>query len=255
VITKKKPLEYLLLRGGLMYHQPVSQDETDIFSKVATEERMRLFKDLANARGEVICKGDSDEIYRLTVERITPKFELQCSIPFGFPSPKNEKKILGNFFLGGERYFFKTPVKVDAEVVFLRMDSDLFHLQRRQNYRIKIPENYQATLLISTLNKAPVKLSGQLYDLSSSGCRVRLTASTPMLEPGNIIEGHVVIGKRESLEVEGTVRHHKVEKGAALTKQVFGVEFKPLSSLLEGRLFAITMDLHREFFSRLNTKK
>lgn len=237
-----------------MYHQPVSQDGTDIFSKVSADERMRLFKDLANVRGEVTCKGEGDEVYRLTVERATAKMELQCSVPFGLTSPKKEKDLLGNFFLGGERYFFKTPVKVDGDVVVLRMDADLFHLQRRQNYRIKIPENYQATLLISAVNRGVVKLTGQLSDLSSGGCRVVLTAGTPMLEPGDIIEGHVVIGKRDSLEIEGTIRHHKVEKGASLTKQVFGVEFKPLSSLLEGRLFAITMDLHREFFSRLNTK-
>jgi len=237
-----------------MYHQHVSQDGNDIFSKVSADERLRLFKDLAKVRGEVTCKGDGDEVYRLIVERATAKQELQCSTPFGLASPKKEKEILGNFFLGGERYFFKTPVRVDGDVVVLRMDADLFHLQRRQSYRIKIPESYQATLLISSLNKSKTKLSGQLYDLSSGGCRVVMTASTPTLQHGDIIEGHIVIGKRESLEVEGTVRHHKIEKGASLTKQVFGVEFKPLSAQLEGRLFAITMDLHREFFSRLNKK-
>lgn len=238
-----------------MYHQRVSQDGTDIFSKVTADERMRLFRDLATARGEVTCKGDSDEIYRLTVERATAKAELQCSVPFGLNSPKQEKELLGNFFLGGERYFFKTPVKVDGDVVVLRMDADLFHLQRRQNYRIKIPENYQATLLISSVNRLGVKLSGQISDLSSGGCRVILTASEPLLKPDDVLDAHVVVGKRDSLEIEGIVRHHKVEKGAAITKQVFGVEFKTLSSLIEGRLFAITMDLHREFFSRLNSKK
>lgn len=232
----------------------MSNDGTDIFSKVTAEERTRLFRDLATARGEVTCKGDRDEIYRLTVERATAKSELQCSVPFGLNSPKNETELLGNFFLGGERYFFKTPVKVDGDVVVLRMDRDLFHLQRRQNYRIKIPENYQATLLISKLNGGTVKLSGQISDLSSGGCRVTLTAADPLLKTDDVLNTHVVIGKRESLEIEGIVRHHKVEKGASTTKQVFGVEFKALSSLLEGKLFAITMDLHREFFSRLNSK-
>lgn len=237
-----------------MYHQLVSQDGADIFSKVSANERMRLFRDLATARGEITCKGESDEIYRLTVERATAKQELQCSVPFGFQSPKSESELLGNFFLGGERYFFKSPVKVDSDVVVLRMDGDLFHLQRRQNYRIKIPENYQASLLISSVNKKDLKLSGQLYDLSSGGCRVVLTATTPELKSGDSLSGHIVVGKRESLEFEGTIKHHKIEKAASATKQVFGVEFKPLSALLEGKLFAVTMDLHREFFSRLNKK-
>lgn len=238
----------------MRYHHRVSQETSDIFSKVSPDERQRLFKDLAAVRGIITGKGDGDEVYRLVLERTVANMELQCSISFGFPSPKKEKDLLVNFFIGGERYFFKTPVRVDADIVILRMDGDLFHLQRRQNYRIKIPENYQAHLLISKRNKITEKLRGQLYDLSSGGCRVVLMANSPILEPGDHIEGFIQIGRRDTLEIEGTIRHHKLEKAVSVHKQIFGVEFKPLTPLLEGKLFAITMDLHREFFSRLNAK-
>lgn len=237
-----------------MYHQGVSQETGDIFSKVNAEEQLRLFKDLATVRGEVVCKGDNDDIYRLIVERAMGKQELHCSVPFGLHKPAKEKELLGNFFLGGERYFFKTPVRIDQDIVVLRMDTELFHLQRRQNYRIRIPENYEAHFLITSYNKSPVKLSGRISDLSSGGCRLTLTASTPTLEAGDRIDGHIVIGKREPLEIEATVRHHKAEKHGATIRQIFGLEFKSLSPQIEGKLFAVTMDLHREFFSRLNTK-
>ncbi|WP_413291621.1 flagellar brake protein [Bdellovibrio sp. HCB337] len=237
-----------------MYHQNVSQETGDIFSKVNNEERLRLFKDLATIRGEIACKGESDEIYRLTVERTSGKVELQCSIPFGLAAPAQEKELLGNFFIGGERYFFKTPVRVEKDVVILRMDGELFHLQRRQNYRIKIPDSYQAHILITAHNKGKVKLKGQIYDLSSGGCRVVFHGADPAIESGDYIDGHIVIGRREPLEIESTVRHHKIEKSGNASKQIFGLEFKSLSTQVEGKLFAITMDLHREFFSRLNTK-
>lgn len=240
---------------ALIYHHSVNQETGDIFSKVSSDERLRLFKDLATVRGEILCKGDSNDIYRFVVERATGKQELHCSIPFGLSLPTKEQELLGNFFIGGERYFFKTPVRVENDVVILRMDADLFHLQRRQNYRIKIPDSYQAQFLITSHNKRPIKLSGQIYDLSSGGCRVSLAAADPILETEDRIDGHIAIGNREPLEIEGTIRHHKIEKSGALTKQIFGVEFKPLSTQIEGKLFAITMDLHREFFSRLNTKK
>jgi hypothetical protein len=233
----------------------VSQDNTpDIFSKLSADERLRLFKDLANVRGEIVCKGERDDVFRLTVERATGKQELQCSVPFGFSLPNSESDILGNFFIGGERYFFKTPVRVEGNIVILRMDTEIFHLQRRQNYRIRIPEKYQATLLISSHNKAAIKLSAQLIDLSSGGCRVALAASLPILETGDRIDGHIVIGKKDSIEIEGTVRHHKLEKSVPTTKQIFGVEFKALSTTIEGKIFAITMELHREFFSKLYAK-
>ena len=234
-----------------MYHQTVT-NEADIFSKVTATERLRLFKDLATARGEILCKGDLDEVYRLVAERTNPRNELYCSIPFGLPSPTGEKELLSNFFIGGERYFFRTPVRVENQLAIIKIDNELFHLQRRQNYRIKIPENYLAQILISELNKALVKLTGNINDLSSGGCRVTLMSATPELEIGDKISGHIVIGRRESLEIEGTIRHHKTEKSIKAIRQIFGVEFKPLSPILEGRLFAITMDLHREFFSRLN---
>jgi len=230
------------------------KESEDIFSKVSTDEKLRLFKDLATVRGEVICKGDSDDIYRLTAERAIGKLELQCSVPFGFVKPEQEKELLGNFFIGGERYFFKTPVKVNHDVVVLRMDTELFHLQRRQNYRIRIPESYQAQLLITAHNKLRVKLSAQVIDLSSGGCRVSLTASTPLIENEDRIDGYLVIGKRESLAVECIVRHHKSEKHVTTLKQIFGLEFKELSPQVEGKIFAITLDLHREFFSRLSSK-
>jgi c-di-GMP-binding flagellar brake protein YcgR len=161
--------------------------------------------------------------------------------------------MICNFFIGGERYFFSSTVRIEKDQIALRIDQDLFHLQRRQNYRIKIPDAYTATLLISQLNKAGSKLTGQISDLSSGGCRVVMTASTPVLEIGDIISGHIVIGKREPLEIEGTIRHHKLEATTKSSKQTFGVEFRQLDHFLEGKLFAITMDLHREFFSRLKT--
>ncbi len=232
----------------------MSQNITDIFSKLRPDERVSLFKDLANVRGEITVKGESPTLFRFLVMATSGEQQLHCSVPLGFPQPQKEVDVLGSFFLGGERYFFKTPVSIEGDLVILRMDTDLFRLQRRQNYRIKIPESYKASLLISVHNKIPTKLKGQLLDLSSGGCRIALVANAPILESGDRLEGHITIGNRESLEIEATVNHHKIENRASAIKQIFGIEFKPLTSMLEGKLFAITMDLHREFFSRLNTK-
>lgn len=233
----------------------MSQQENEIFSKVSDQERLRLFKDLATTRTQLVCKGESDQIYYFVAERTNPRQELMCSLPFGAPAPVHDKDLVCNFFIGGERYFFRTLAAMEKESVILKTNTDLFHLQRRQNYRIKIPENYTSKFLITKLNLVPSKLSGNIYDLSSGGCRVVMIASSPILATGDKILGFISVGNRESLEVEGTVRHHTRQDYATKpTKQIFGVEFNSLSSILEGKLFAITMDLHREFFSRLNTK-
>ncbi|MGZ3742604.1 MAG: PilZ domain-containing protein [Pseudobdellovibrionaceae bacterium] len=226
----------------------MNRNATDIFSKLSAEEGLRLFKDLANIRGEIICKGDGKDVFRLTLERAPGKQELHCSVPFGLPRPQKESDILGNFFIGGERYFFKTSLRNEGNTVILQM-AEVFHLQRRQNYRIKIPDNYQANLLVSRHNNAKVKLKGQLRDLSCGGCRAVFSGEDPLFEKGDVIAGELLIKNREPLEIEGILRYHKLEKNIAKSRQIFGVEFK-LSPLFEGKLYAITMDLHREFFSK-----
>jgi hypothetical protein len=232
----------------------VSQD-SDIFSKVIDSEKRRLFKDLATSRSAIVCKGESDQIYHFITERAGPGEVIACSVPLGMPLPTGEKDLLCNFFIGGERYFIKSLPGIDKDLVVLRTDQDLFHLQRRQNYRIKIPENFSALFLISEHRNSPVKLSGYIYDLSSGGCRVELIASNPVLAVGDEVTGHICIDKKEPIELKGVIRHHKLEAFASRTsKQTFGLEYTSLTPLLEGKLFAITMDLHREFFSRLNSK-
>lgn len=224
---------------------------SDMFSKINDQERLRLFKDLAAARVEIAAKGVPDEIYRFNVDRTTPRSQLICTVPFGLNTPESGKDLVCQFFIGGERYFFKALARIEHEKVVLEINSPLFHLQRRQSYRIKIPEKYPAKFLISELNKQGVKLTTDIVDLSSSGCRVALVASSPVLQPGDQIKAHLVVGNREPLEVEGIIRHHKLETFATKpSKQTFGVELNTSSSLIEGKLFSITMDLHREFFSR-----
>ncbi|MBC7370139.1 MAG: PilZ domain-containing protein [Bdellovibrionaceae bacterium] len=240
--------------GTLMYHEFVTKEQ-DIFEKVNNQEKLRLFKDLATTRTELICKGESDQIYRFIAERTHPNNTVVCSVPYGIPQPLNDNDLVCNFFIGGERYFFRSLVTIDKDQVQLSFQNELFHLQRRQNYRIKIPEKYTAAFLISEHKNSAVKLSAHIFDLSSGGARVEMTAAEPVLTLGDQITAHLFLGKREPLEIEGIIRHHKIEKFATKPpKQIFGVEFSSMSPLLEGKLFAITMDLHREFFSRLNTK-
>lgn len=232
----------------------MSQDQGDIFSKVSTEERQSLFKDLATAHGEIVCKGEGDEIYRLVAARITDLRELFCSFAPGSPKPLQEKELFGNFFLGGERYFFKTPVHVGEKVAVLRTDVELFHLQRRQNYRLKIPESYQSKFTALTRNQAPLKFSGRVTNLSLHGCAVVLKQEVPDLKTGDLLSVQLQIGFREPLALEGTVKHVKVEYLREETRQSFGIEFQSVTSQIEARLFSLTMDLYRELFSRINTR-
>jgi hypothetical protein len=228
--------------------------DAEIFNKLTESERDRLLRDLADVHGDILCKGDGEDLYRLKVERIGNNKELYCLAASPTAIPESETDLLGNFSLGGERYFFRSPAIIHQEFVTLRADGEVFHLQRRQNYRLKIPANYRALFTIMSHQGKPMKVNADILDLSTGGCKAELKTAGLVLLEGDEIEGMLLIAGREAIGIKGVIRHRKAEATNLGSRQTFGVEFSGVSAPLEAKLFAITMDLHRQFFTRLNNK-
>lgn len=213
------------------------------------DEKAKLWDDMAKARGEFLCKGTDDSICKLRVVLFNSKHQaLECT----FESPvtmKDQEEYLGHFFLGGEKYYFQSKAQVVNGKVLIPVPQELYHLQRRQNYRVHIPDGYQAFYNIILVNQKPQKITGQLADLSGQGCRVIYRLDAPLMKAGDQVTGHLLIGKRSPIEVQGIVRHIKVDESNKVI-QTFGIEFTPLTPILENKLFAITLEIHKEVFRR-----
>lgn len=213
------------------------------------EEKQKLWMDLAQARGDLLCKGSQDSICKLKVQIFNSKTQcLECT----FESPvtmQEHEEYLGHFFLGGEKYYFQSKAQLHQGKVVIPVPEELYYLQRRQNYRVKIPDGYQGFYNIVMVNQQPQKITGQLADLSSQGCRVIYRMDSPMMKSGDKVVGHLIIGKRPPIEIEGEVRHIKTDDSNKII-QTFGIEFTPLTSIMENKLFAITMEIHKEVFRR-----
>lgn len=227
-------------------------DSQDAFTKISKpEDREKLLWDLSAARGEILCKGTTDHILKLKAYKLE-KDKLHCLISGDSVRPTfTHENVIASFHLGGEKYFFQAVAEYDRGEIFFVAAFDLFHLQRRQNYRVKIPESYKAHLDIVTVNDQPMHLVGSLYDISSGGCRVVYQMDAPLIKMDDNLKAKVYVGKKAPIEVEAVVRHVKPDP-TRKNGQVFGLEFKPLSPALEARMFGITMDLHRELFSKFS---
>lgn len=224
--------------------------DQDIFTLIKDEnDKTKLWVDLGAAKGEIICKGKEDALCKVRVtffnaatESIEGTFETSTLMADG-------EDYLGHFFLGGEKYYFQTKARVSKGTIVIRIPDELYHLQRRQNYRVRLPEIYPAFYNIIQVNSKPEKIPGRLADLSSQGCRVVYRMDSPLMKMGDKVIGQLVIGQRAPIEVHGIVRHIKTHEGSKVI-QTFGIEFMPLPSILENKLFAITMELHKELFKR-----
>lgn len=224
--------------------------DKEIFTLVSKEkEKVKLFQDLANARAEVICKGDSDNLCKLKAYSYNDQTHfLECNNN-STTVLKNGEEFLGYFFLGGEKYYFEGNIQVLHGAYSIALPKELYHLQRRQNYRVKVPESYGAHFDIFKVNGQPQPIKGVLANLSSQGCLVVYRMDNPLMKVGDKLDGNLFIGEREGIELEGIVRHIKVDDKNKVI-QTFGIEFTPLNPILENRLFAITMEIHKEIFKR-----
>ncbi|MDG0816914.1 flagellar brake protein [Bdellovibrio svalbardensis] len=224
--------------------------DKEIFSLISkVEEKTKLFQDLANARGEILCKGQDENLVKLRVQTYTEKTQFLDCISESQASLKNDEEFLGYFFLGGEKYYFEGKIIAYQNRYSVQLPTELYHLQRRQNYRVKVPDGYTSSFNIITVNGKASNIIGQLADISSQGCRVIYRMDNPLMKVGDQVVGHLIVGKRAPFELQGIVRHIKVDEGNKVI-QTFGIEFTPLSPILENKLFAITMELHKEIFKR-----
>jgi hypothetical protein len=226
-------------------------DGQEAFKKISKkEEREKLLHDLAVAHGEILCKGQSDFILKLRTFKLE-KDRLRCQIlPESGRLQVTQENLIASFNLGGDKYFFQAVGHLEGGEIVFNAAFELFHLQRRQNYRVKIPESYKAHLDIVSINGQQAKMVGTLYDVSSGGCRAAYKKNSSLIKIDDVLEALIYIGRREPLQVTALVRHAKPDPQDKDT-QIFGLEFKPLSPALENRMFGITMDLHRELFSKI----
>lgn len=222
-------------------------DNKNIFKKISiTSERDEVLLDLAKAGAEMICKGSDETLYKVVANRFEKRL-LICKMKSGEKFPDfTYQDIITCFFLGGYKYFFQAKCKTVANELVFDFPFDIFQLQRRQSYRLIIPSSFKSTILITSHKKMPVNIRGDIHDLSTGGCRINLNqekTSSSHFEMDDLVEVTLQFSGRDALTSQAFVRYIK--------GQTLGLEFFETSPKFEAKVFSITMDLHKEFFSHL----
>ncbi len=226
------------------------QPNQDIFTKISDpSDKARLFLDLAAKRGEVISKVPDPraDVFVLMAYDYSNQ-TLHCKVSGASTHIEPTGSLVLTFFIGGEKYFFQTTYKAIGDIVSIACQNPLFHLQRREDYRIKIPINYKALLEINSVNAKTSKKSIPIIDLSGGGCRIHIDTRTQELQVNDTIRGHLFLPDRNPIDVNGSIRHIRQEvqgKGP----MVCGIQFVGQTDIMKNRIIAVVMDLYRELFA------
>lgn len=227
-----------------------SLPSADIFTRISdVSEKARLLLDLANSRGDLVAKRpepNADAFVLMALSYANEK--LNCKITGATSGLPPQGSLVLTCFVGGEKYFFQAEYQISADMVVLSTNQPLFHLQRREDYRIRIPMSYKALLEIVSINGQTRKTAIPLMDLSGGGCRISVDPKFLGLKIHDEIKGHVFLPDRSPIPVIGSIRHVRMEnhgKGPLIC----GIQFVGLTEPLKNRIVAVVMDIYRELFT------
>jgi c-di-GMP-binding flagellar brake protein YcgR len=222
----------------------------DIFTRISdSSEKTRLFMDLAQSRGELIAKRPepSADAFMLIATDYSSE-RLLCKLTGATTTLPAKGNLTVTCFVGGEKYFFQANYTYANDQVTLQTSEPLFHLQRREDYRIRIPLSYRALLEIVSINGQTKKTAIPIMDLSGGGCRIQVDPKVLPLKSHDEIRGHLFLPDRDPIQVVGSLRHTRMENHGK-GPMICGIQFVGLTEPMKNRIVAVVMDLYRELFA------
>lgn len=219
-----------------------------IFKAVnSAQDKKNLFNKITEDQGEIVIKDKQDRSIPLKAVSMNDQGQIQCDIPEGMTLNYGFQDVLtATFSLGAEKYLFETSMGPYKDGVNLTV-FNLFHLQRRKNFRYVLPQNYIGTFKVKSLNHKAVSIECKLVDLSTEGCAVVWSMDMNSMQMDDLVEAEVCLGNRSPIPVHGFVKNMRMKTDMEF---VLGVEFDHLAKASEGKIISTLTDLQREIYLR-----
>jgi hypothetical protein len=210
------------------------------------KQKKYLFEQLTAIEGAILVKGSEDEAEHVNAVSMNTNGQIQCIITDGGNFKFSFNKTLTCYFrVNNEKYMFEaTGIPFEGGVNLTI--KDVFHLQRRKNFRYTLPTGFQADCMIATLNQASFNTNLRLIDLSTEGCAVLSTAEMPTMRLDDRVEAVIFLGDRDPIPVQGFVKNLRVQGD----DMVIGLEFNHLANASEFAITSAIVEMQRAVFQK-----
>lgn len=167
------------------------------------------------------------------------------------------QKAVFSFVLGEIKYLFKAEFDiVQGKTVLITPTSEFYYIQRRDNERLNIPEDYYAVFKFTSLNNRPFRAFGKIKNISAGGLAVAYRNTEPKLQDNDSIKGILNLSCRPPEDVEIRIKHVRPHKDGEVALQVFGAAFFPENgSHVKRRMTSVITDIYRDIFRTMDTDK
>jgi c-di-GMP-binding flagellar brake protein YcgR len=229
----------------------VKDQKQTFFSKVSTrKERERAFVLMTDTKTDLECQLKDKSILILTANKLQDSNMVVLTDTVHVPL--NEDVII-TFNIGQEKYFMKTIITGHdfANHFCINLDAPLFKLQRRDSFRVNIPQGYLAKINVTQIDNQKISKKFPLFDLSGGGISFEIPPENNMdVVKDQLLYGEMEIGGKFKKPFTAVVRHciRVGSQGSGLKK--VGAEFMNMSPNEQQEIIKIVMDIHRDLFSK-----
>ena len=210
--------------------------DQEIFQKVKTpEEKTEILQAIVKAQNKISCRvvGTPPEQAFFAVAKVLSQGILTVQAPNERTSVLKSGMIFGEFTKAEDKYLFKAKFTEAAGSIQIDLNGDIYKLQRRDDFRVRIPSNY----------KAHLELEGKIFpiaDLSAGGCKVELSGQETF-KRGDILVATVHLRGLDPMRMTMEVRH-------VINKKTLGLKFIKIEEASLHALPGIIMSIYRELF-------
>ncbi len=149
-----------------------------------------------------------------------------------------QRTVVVFFYSGRERYFLRTKVIKLASGLWRIMNStEFFRLNRRDAYRVSVPESINLYLVVTSVDGVAVKTQLRITDFSATGVKVRW-AGRGLPNKSSLIKARLIWLKGKEFAVYGQIKH-RTKEGS------LGIKFIELDSVQSGRFRILSIELQQ----------
>lgn len=224
-----------------------SPHEIFIEIKDATQ-KTKILEDLARRSMPIKIKGlaPCSDVFDVSPKSLE-LWKLSCKITEKSQDWKKDHSLIVQFDHYDEKYVSQVNFTLHENTIILDFSSALFRVQRREDYRIKIPRSMESSIKLQIEESS---FEFNILDLSSGGCRIEVDVKNQLQKN---LKYSAVLKPKDRNDIYTRVEIRHIEKVNEKTMSV-GLQFIELTEIQKNRIAALVMDLYRTFFKSRTDK-
>ena len=215
-------------------------ENTSFYNKISQVAFKDILEFLVHNNTEISLKVFGNYI-KTNIDAI--KDEKQFRIQKFSSSDFSDEPVTGAFQIKDDCYFFKSLLTNYGSDFAIDIPTDIYQLQRRNDYRVVMPIGVVYKCKLLTVNEVNNLLSVEIRDLSLGGCLIALPGMSSELKAADKIELFLQLDKFEFQKLQLEVKHIKFIESQNTTS--VGAAFLDPESDVRSQLLGLLMHLDR----------